>query len=149
VRVSAPECDLSEQIANLISIEDGLFEATVRDDDIACPVRALTRLEVSVGERSPWKLTWIGFGIGLGIGVVGAALIWDDEWRGEGMAPPIAQTMMWTLGWISVGTVTGNTIDRRRGTDHWEGIPLARVRFSLRLTPLGQLGCGVSVSLWR
>ncbi len=64
IRVTASECDLRKTEGTLVSLEKGLFTATVGRSKIECPVEALTRLEVSVGERKPWKATLIGLGIG-------------------------------------------------------------------------------------
>ena len=82
IRVTAPECQLRKQTAILISLESEIFSATVDDEDVECPVGALTRLEVSQGERKWWKASLLGLGVGAGVGLVAgvvAAGSSDDE----------------------------------------------------------------------
>jgi hypothetical protein len=149
VRVTAPECELEKAEGTLLSIGNDRFSATVGKKDIQCPVQALTQLEVSLGERKWWKATLVGLGIGIGVGAIGVAVIWEDELRKDSWTPNYAPAIMWTMGWITVGAVTGSEIGRRRGRDQWKEIPLPVGRFSMLRTPSRQLCIGLSIPVGR
>lgn len=149
IRVTSSQCDLWNTEGTLVSLEKGLFKATVGRSRIECPVDALTVLEVSVGEREPWKATLVGFGIGFLVGVAGVSEIMPDGDNGfdalNGMGPAI----MWGMASISVGVVIGHVIGRKRGTDRWERVPLPQVHPSVLLWGDGHLGIGFSIPLRR
>ena len=140
VRVTAPECELEEAVGTVVSIEKERFTANVEDRDIRCPFHALTQLDVSVGERKWWKPALVGAGLGVGIGTLGAWLIWQEEWSENNWNPPFAQAVMFTLATITIGTVTGSEIGRRPGKDQWEEVRLPMMLSSPLFLGDGRLG---------
>jgi len=141
VRVTAPECDLKNEKGTFISFDADLFSATLDERDIECPVEALTRLEVSVGERKWWKWGLGGFGVGAGAGAATGMVVCageDDE-------------LCWALSLVltgitaSVGFVSGSVVGLIRGKDKWEEVPLPPVRPYLQGTPDGRFGIGFSI----
>jgi len=151
IRVTASECDLRKTIGTLISVEEGVFSATVGDSKIECPVGALTRLEVSVGERKPWKATLVGLGIGIVVGTIGVATILPEGegfWESLEFSNALGSATLWAMASITVGTVTGNEIGRKRGTDHWKEVHLSVQPFVFLSTGNG-LTIGFSIPISR
>jgi len=146
VRVTAPRCGLEKTAGRLLSIDGERFSATLGGEDIDCPIQALTRLEVSLGERKPWKPTLVGVAIGVGIGAIGVAAILPS---GEETWDDLGPAAMWAMASITVGAVAGNVIGRKWGTDHWEEVLLPLVQPSVLFLRDGRLGFGFSVPIRR
>lgn len=143
VRVTAPECELRKQTGVLRSLENYLFSATLGDKDVQCPFEALTRLEVSVGERKWWKTSVIGLGIGLGVGAVGVIAITSDPKPGTDMYGLAAA--LWAVASTSAGLLVGTGIGIIRGRDHWEEVPLPLVLPYFGPSLDGRLNFGFSI----
>jgi len=147
VRVTAPECDLKKKKGTFISFDDDLFSATLDDQDIGCPVGALTRLDVSVGERKWWKASMIGLGVGAGVGAITAVVFVSQASEYDDMTAVAAIV----FGMLSVGAglVTGTIIGVIRGTDNWKEVPLPPFHPSVFSSRGNRLNLGFSIPLRR
>jgi hypothetical protein len=147
VRVTSQDCGLRRAKGTLLFLEGDLLGLRVGDTDVECPVRAVRRLEVPVGEKPVWTASLAGLGIGAGAGLVFTLALksqagpYDDMW-------PILATIgamgLTTLGLIG-GTVHGVTRDRER----WEPVRLerhphsglrsrrGRIEFAFHISPRG------------
>lgn len=142
IRVTAPECQLQEKTAILISLESGRFSATVDNEDVECPVGTLTRLEVSQGERKWWKASLLGLGAGAVVGVVAGSTVYDSK---EGSA--VAEAAAIAALSAGVGFLAGTIIGVIRGTDDWEEVLLPTVQPSEVLSTGNRLKIGFSIPL--
>ena len=139
MRVTAPDCHLRSQKGTLISIENDLFSATLGDENIECPVEALTRLDVLVGERKWWKAGLVGAGIVAVTGTVVAISVGTPE--GDNSLAVLISTSVLT----PVGFLVGSLVRR----DRWGKVPLPLLQPSLRAEADGRLGFGFSIPLGR
>ena len=147
VRVTAPECQLREQMATLLSLEKDFFSATVGDTDIQCPVEALTQLERSVGERKWWKASLLGLGVGVGVGAIGVLVITSDPPPYDDMYGMVA--FIWAIASTTAALLVGTGIGIVRGRDHWKEVPLPLVQPSLFVSRGSRLNLSISIPLRR
>ncbi len=139
VRVTAPECQLQKQKAALVSVENGILTAISGDETFECPVEALTRLDVLVGERGGRKLAWIG----ALVGAVGGAIMSPACEENAGsclLALPVAGG--------AVGFLVGSAVGLIIGEEIWEEVGLPPIRPSFDVSAHGRFGFGLSIR-WR
>jgi hypothetical protein len=141
VRVTAPECQLKRQKGTLISLDQNLFSATVGNEDIECPVEALTEVQVSVGKRKWWKASLGGMGVGVGMMFVMGAYSEPGEFGDK--------NSLIAVSLAPIGLVTGTVVGLIRGKDSWEEVNLLPIRPSLQVSAHGRLGFGLTVPLRR
>ena len=112
-----------------------------------CPTEALTRLDVSRGNRG-WVMTALkGFGIGavLGFGVAWA----DEEARGNsGESSGLGYIVIPPMGAV-FGLVGGIIYRAIRGPDKWKEVPLPLVKPHASISRGTRLKIGFSISLRR
>lgn len=147
IRVTAPDCQLRQQKGVLTSVDRDLFIGTIRGEEIQCPSEALTRLDVSVGERRWWKGSLIGLGVGLGVGGIGVIAITSDPAPGDDMYGLAAA--LWAIATTSTGLVLGTVVGLIRGSDTWREVPLPLFQPSLFVSRGNRLGFGFSIPLKR
>jgi len=142
--VTALECQLQEQTAILISLESQVLSATVDNEDVECPIGALTRLEVSQGERKWWKASLLGLGVGTVVGVVLGSTVYESN---EGSAAAEAAAIAALSA--GVGFLAGTIIGVIRGKDNWKEVLLPSVQPSALLSTGNRLNIGFSIPLRR
>jgi hypothetical protein len=135
VRVTAEECDLDRDVGTVVSVSETDLCTSIDGKEHTCPLSALQRVDLSVRHRTWWESAEKGLIVGAGVGLaaLGAMLSRpgyheDNEiWSGFKVAGITA------AAGLAIGTVVGVV----RGRDVWEPI-------SVRLTPDGRLGIGIS-----
>ena len=150
VRVTALGCQLRKQTATLLSLDNDLFSATVGEKEMACPVEALTQLEVWKGEEHWWKWVLVGAGVGAGVGM-GAVLLSDpcetelSIFIGECVPARSAVVAITT----SVGILAGLAVGLTAREKSWKEVPLPLFQPSLFVSGGGRLNLGISIPLRR
>ena len=142
VRVTAPECELRGQEATFRALRaDTLVLETTE-----CPLASVTRLDVSGGQKSHALL---GAGIGFAAGAL-VALVYCGMEEGNcvithlnGGRNDFSNELPPILGVL--GGVVGALVGRNTKTDHWERVPLSRLRVSLAPQRDGRFALGFSV----
>lgn len=154
IKVTAPECQLWwGETGQVLSLDQGMLIARVGGEEIECPLEALTRLEVSVGERKWWNASLKG----TGIGVLGGAVILtvvhvttcDDEYAGYCDEGNLIAVVIGAVLGGAAGLVTGTIVGLGRDPEDWRTVPLPLVHPTLTLAPDGRFGFGFSVPLKR
>lgn len=119
VRVTAPECQLEEQTGTLdsFSIEDDLLTVSSEDREIQCPVTALTRFEVSLGEREWWTDSLKGLRYGALAGLAAGVAIFAGDKPEEDA--PTAEAFLAVAGLSGAGFLMGTLIGAVRDPEDW------------------------------
>jgi len=147
VRVTAPDCQLLGQTGTFISIEDDVLSARSGENEIRCPMEAVTRLEVSLGERDWQRDALKGMRYGLLLGLAGGAVIIATSDRDEGF--PTLDAFLVTAGTGAVGFLVGRVVAATGDPEDWADVTLPLGRPSLFLTGEGRFHLGFSLSLGR
>jgi hypothetical protein len=143
VRLTAPDCQLQKQPATLVSFEDDILSASVGDTEIQCPFGALTKLEVSLGERVWQKDAVKGMKYGALLGLAaGVAIIASADRENESAAGDAALAV---AGLGATGFLVGAGISAIRGREEWLEAPLPLPRPSVFLVGRDRLHLGFTL----
>jgi len=147
VRLTAPDCQLRKQAATFVSLENDLLSATVGGREIRCPFEALTRLEVSLGEREWYKDSVRGMKYGFLLGlVVGVVTLSNAELDEDFTA---VDAILAVAGLSATGFLVGTGIGAMRDPEDWLEAPLPGLRPSLLLPGVGRIHLGLPIPLRR
>jgi hypothetical protein len=152
LRVTIPAAGLIGEVATLrrvtrdtIEVERSvrLFAASDTFVRTAVPITAVSRLEVSTGSRSQWKL---GGGVGAVVGGAGGALLGVAAW---GKGSLISLPVLAGVGGAALGAMAGALVGAAIGsvirTESWQQVPLDRLRVSLGPRADGRLAFGAAL----
>ncbi len=144
VRVTAPDLGIRKQAGRFEALRADTMVVAVADSTMTFPVAFVTRLEVSRGQKSR---AGQGAGIGLlGGGLLGFLISSRNCTEGTGFLDTReACIQVSTVGGAIVGTFLGLAVGAVIMTDHWQEVPLHRVRVSVGPQRDGRFGLGASV----
>jgi hypothetical protein len=138
-----------QYVGTFVTWSDDTLLVQSNGSTIVLPLDAVTKLEVSQGQKSN---TVVGALVGLLIGgIAGAAIAKATHEECEGgwgcfgdLGPRFVAGAGFVIGGLGGGGV-GALIGRSIKTDRWEEVPLDRVRVSFGLQREGRFGFGASV----
>ncbi|NNM06556.1 MAG: hypothetical protein HKO65_15795 [Gemmatimonadetes bacterium] len=143
VRVTAPDCQLEKQPATFVSLQGDLLSATIEETEIQCPVEALTRLEVSLGDREWHKASLRGMKYGALLGlVVGGVIVASADLDNDS---PAVDAFLAVAGLSATGFLVGTGVGAMREREEWLEAPLPRPRPWALAAGGGRISIGLSV----
>jgi hypothetical protein len=143
VRLTAPDCQLEKQPATFVAFEDNLISATAGERTIQCPLGALTKLEVSLGDRIWQRDAVRGMKYGALFGLAGGVAVMASAGREEDSA--VVDAMLVTAGAGALGFLIGAGISAMREGEEWLEAPLPSPRPSFALEGRGRVHIGFSI----
>ena len=143
IRLTAPDCQLNKQPAAFVSLENNILAATVGEDEIQCPFDALTRLDISLGQRIWHKdaVRWMKYGALAGL--AGGVTIMAGSDREDHSSATDAMLVVVAGG--AAGFLVGTVINAIRPGEEWLEAPLPSPRPSVFLARQGRLHLGFSI----
>jgi hypothetical protein len=143
VRLTAPDCQLEQQPATFVAFEDDIVSATAGERTIQCPFGALTKLEVSLGDRIWHRDAVRGMKYGALFGLAGGVAIMASAGREDDSAA--VDAMLVVAGAGAVGFLVGAGISAMKEGEEWLEAPLPSPRPSVALMGRGRVQVGFSL----
>ncbi|MGD2122258.1 MAG: hypothetical protein PVJ76_10965 [Gemmatimonadota bacterium] len=145
VRLTAPDCQLQKQPAAFVSLENDILTASVGEDQVQCPFEALTRLEISLGDRVWHRDAVRGMKYGALLGLAaGVALLAGADPEEE---TPAGQAFLAVVGLGGTGFLVGAGINALRDSEEWLEAPLPIPGPSVLPSTRGRFQVGLSIPL--
>ena len=143
VRLTAPDCQLEKQPATFVAFEDNILSATAGERTIQCPFGALTKLEVSLGDRIWHRDAVRGMKYGALFGLAGGVAIMASAGREDDSAA--VEAMLVAAGAGAVGFLVGAGLSSMREEEEWLEAPLPSPRPYVAPMGRGRVQIGFSL----